>query len=128
MSRNVWTIVIISCMSLTGSWVYMGLFSTQVSEQSENLHVIMDEVERDMGTYNPDSARLESPIQRAKNAAAAAQLLAQQKNREMDSLANAMQRMSEEEIGYGTLNDSVEPATKPTATFTDDGVLILGTR
>lgn len=115
-------------MSLTGSWVYMGLFSTQVSEQSENLHVIMDEVERDMGTYNPDSARLESPIQRAKNAAAAAQLLAQQKNREMDSLANAMQRMSEEEIGYGTLNDSVEPATKPTATFTDDGVLILGTR
>ncbi|RPH94763.1 hypothetical protein EHM69_06510 [candidate division KSB1 bacterium] len=101
MNRNTWSVIAIVVLFIGGTFLWTSLHRRTTETQSNRLHAALDQVEQDMGTYDPDSARTIPATKRAKKVSEQLREKANEHRRLLDSLTRA----EREDLGDHTLSD-----------------------
>lgn len=102
MNRNIGIIIAIAMLMFGGAWLWMSLQTKATETQLTRMHAALDEVEQDMGTFDPESSRAVPVTQRV-------QKVTRQMNRKVEEqrrLLDSLTRAEREDLGDHTLNDS----------------------
>jgi len=102
MGRSVGAVIALAVLMLGGMFLWMSLQAKSVQTQTDRINQHLDMVEKDMGVYNPDSARATPVTKRALKVTREMQQRAEANRRLLDSLTRA-ERM---DLGDHTLTDS----------------------
>ena len=102
MNRNTGSVIALAVLLLAGVWLWTSLHIKAAETQSTRLNRALDQVEQDMGTYKPDSARTTPATKRARKVSNQLRERADDQRRLLDSLTRA----EREDLGDHTLSDS----------------------
>jgi len=102
MNRNIGSVIAIAVLLFGGALLWTSLHTKATEAQSSRLNTALDQVEQDMRTYNPDSARTTPATQRARKVSEQLRQRADDQRRLLDSLTRA----EREDLGDHTLSDS----------------------
>ncbi|MBU0509267.1 hypothetical protein KKH27_10570 [bacterium] len=104
MNWNVGTIIAIGAMMIGSSWIWLSLHTKTMEIQNNRINTVLDEVERDFGTYDPDTAHKIPTMQRINRVTDHMRQQAEGHRRLLDSLT----RMEREDLGDYTYRDTTE--------------------
>ena len=102
MNRSIGAAIVIAVLLFGGAWLWMDLQTKATETQLTRMQGALDETEKDMGIYNPDSSQATPVKQRIQN-------VTKEMNRRVDEqrrLLDSLTRIAREDLGDHTLNDS----------------------
>lgn len=105
MNRALWITVTIAALFLGGLYLWSYLGNRATISQTDKIHRALDQAEKDMGIYDPDSVRTIPVTKRAQKMSDALTQRAKEHRRVLDSLTRA----EREDLGDPTLSDTSMP-------------------
>ncbi len=109
MSRGTWAILAGALLFFVNAWIYLDVHNKSFTKREAKLHEIIDAVEMDLNTYDPQTSRDKSAIARSMKVADAMR----QKADAHRALLDSIRRMTEEGM-YGEVEEYTEKDTPET--------------